>query len=128
MAFVNGANLGGFVRFYLVRNHTLHSVRAWHGHRHERKIVTVVSGAALICCVQVDDWERPSPDLHVSRYVLCAEKPSALMVPGGFANGSMNLAPATTICYFSDTPIEDAGADDVRFPARQWDPWHIEER
>jgi hypothetical protein len=59
---------------------------------------------------------------------LCAEKPAALLVPGGFANGSMNLAPETTVCYFSDVPIEEAGGDDIRFPARQWDPWHVEER
>lgn len=118
----------GFARFYLVRNYALHAVRAWHAHKHERKIVTVVSGAALICCVQVDDWERPSTGMTVSRYVLSAEKPAALLIPGGFANGSMNLAAETTICYFSDVTIEDAPADDIRFPARHWDPWHVEER
>lgn len=125
---VNAASLDGFVRFYLVRNHRPGFVRAWHGHRHERKLVTVVSGAALVCCVRIDDWDRPSEDLTVDRYVLSSDAPAALLVPGGYVNGSMSLTPDTTLCYFSDVPIEQAGNDDIRFPAHRWDPWEIVER
>ena len=128
VAFVNGADLSGFVRFYLVRNHARNFVRAWHGHQRERKLVTVVAGAALVCCVQVDDWDAPSHDLEIHRFVLSADRPAVLSIPAGFANGSMSLTDGTVICYFSDTAIEDAGADDFRFPARIWDPWHVVER
>ena len=128
VAFVNGANLAGFVRFYLVRNHTQKFVRAWHAHKHERKLVSVVSGAALVCCVRVDDWDDPSPGLEVHRYVMSAQKPTVLRVPPGFANGSMSLTSDTTICYFADSTIEDAGSDDFRYPARLWDPWNVLER
>lgn len=128
VAHVNEASLEGFVRFYLVRNHVQGFVRAWHGHRAERKKVTVVSGAALVCCVRVDDWESPCDDLVVDRYVLSADMPAVLSIPGGYANGSMSLTPGTTLCYFSDAPIEKAGNDDIRFPARYWDPWHVQER
>lgn len=87
-----------------------------------------MSGAALVCCVRVDDWENPSPDLSVNRYVLSAESPAVLSIPGGYVNGSMSLTPDTTLCYFSDVPIERAGGDDVRFPARYWNPWEVQER
>lgn len=128
VAFVNDASLYGFRRFYVVRNHSRKFVRAWHGHRRERKLITVMSGTALICCVAVDDWDNPSPSLEVHRYVLSAERPAVLSVPGGFANGSMNLTDETAVCYFSDTSIEEASMDDVRFPARMWDPWSVIER
>ena len=128
VAFVNAADLTGFVRFYLVRNHARSFVRAWHGHRQERKLVTVVTGAALVCCVRVDNWERPSPDLAVYRFVMAAETPAALAIPPGFVNGSMSLRDETTICYFSDATIEQSADDDYRFPARTWDPWHVTER
>lgn len=116
------------MRFYLVRNHAQHFIRAWHGHKYERKLVSVVSGVALVCCVRIDDWNHPSPGLEVHRYVLSAERPSVLYVPPGFANGSMNLNPDTTVCYFSDIAAEDAASDDFRFPARLWNPWDVVER
>lgn len=128
MAYVNDASLEGFRRFYVVRNHSRGFVRAWHGHRFERKMVTVVSGAALVCCVRVDDWVRPSVDLAVDRYVLSAESPSVLSIPAGFANGSMTLTSDAALCYFSDAPIESAGEDDIRFPAHYWDAWAVSER
>jgi dTDP-4-dehydrorhamnose 3,5-epimerase len=128
VAFVNGARLDAFVRFYLVRNNARQFVRAWHGHQRESKLVSVVAGTALICCVKIDDWDNPSPDLRVERFVLSADKPAVLSIPAGFANGSLTLRDDTTICYFSDAAIEEAGSDDFRFPARMWDPWHVVER
>lgn len=128
LAFVNGADLTPYVRFYVVRNHSAPFVRAWHGHRHEEKLVTVLYGAALVCCVQIDDWASPSPELEVKRYVLAADKPAALHIPGGYANGAMTLLPNTALCYFSNVSIECAGRDDYRWPARLWDPWHVDER
>lgn len=91
-------------------------------------MVTTTAGAALICCVEVDDWEQPSSTLAVSRYVLSAERPSALYIPPGYANGAMSLTPETTLCYFSDVSVVDSGKDDFRFPARYWDPWEVVER
>ncbi len=128
VAYVNEANIEGYVRFYLVRNHSANFVRAWHGHKKERKLITVVTGAALVCCVRIDDWTDPSSDAEVHRFVLSAAKPAALEIPPGFANGSMSLVADTTLCYLSDTPIEQASADDYRFPSRRWDPWHVVER
>jgi len=111
-----------------VRNHTRNFVRAWHGHRHERKWVTVLSGAALICCIAVDDWDNPSKDLSVQRFVLSEGNPALLEIPGGFVNGSMSLTDGAAICYFSDSLINSAAEDDIRFDARFWDPWEVQER
>ena len=128
VAFVNDLNIGDFRRFYIVSNHAPGLVRAWHGHRFERKAAIVVSGAAIVCAVQIDDWTSPSPHLAVHRHVLAERNPSVLLIPAGYANGFMSLAPDTRICFLSSSSLEDSSADDVRFPARFWDPWSIEER
>jgi dTDP-4-dehydrorhamnose 3,5-epimerase len=115
-------------RVYFVENWAAGTVRAWHAHRHERKWVMAVSGAALVACVRVDDWDNPSADAEIHRFTLDAAAPSVLEVPGGYANGAMSLLPDTKLAYFSDASLDDSLGDDVRFPARLWDPWGIEER
>ncbi len=128
LTFINELDLVDIRRFYTVRNFRAGFVRAWHAHREEGKCVTVVAGAALVCCVKIDDWAHPSSDLFVYRYVLSAGRPSALVIPPGFANGSMSLTGDTTLVYFSTQPIAESLGDDVRYPSRHWDPWTIEER
>lgn len=128
LIFVNDFQLGSYRRFYVVSNHESGFIRAWHGHRFEAKAVTVLAGAAVVAAVEVDDWDAPSSDLRVHRYVLSAKKPSILEIPAGYANGFMTLTPDAIVCFFSSATLEESAADDIRFPARQWDPWHVEER
>jgi dTDP-4-dehydrorhamnose 3,5-epimerase len=128
LSFVNDLDISDCKRVYFVENFAQGTVRAWHAHRHERKWVMVVAGAALVACVKIDDWDDPSPDAEVRRYTLDAQVPSALEVPAGYANGAMSLLPGTKLMYLSDATLEQTMADDVRFPARHWDPWGIVER
>ena len=126
--FANDLDLRTCRRMYFVENFSVGTVRAWHAHRHERKWVMAVSGAALACCVKVDDWESPSADSLVHRYVLDSNLNSILVVPKGYANGAMSLAPQTKLLYLSDAALEASLEDDIRFPARHWDPWQVAER
>jgi dTDP-4-dehydrorhamnose 3,5-epimerase-like enzyme len=126
--FANELDLALCRRLYFVENFSPGTVRAWHAHRRERKWVLAVSGAALACCVEIDDWETPSVEAEMHRFVLDAANPSVLVVPPGYANGAMSLAPATKLLYLSDQPLEASLDDDVRFPARYWDPWQVTER
>jgi dTDP-4-dehydrorhamnose 3,5-epimerase-like enzyme len=128
VSFVNEFDLEPVRRFYVVTNHQIGFVRAWHAHRNERKFVTVVQGSALVCCVRIDDWTEPSTELPVSRYVLSSRTPSVLAIPGGYANGFMSLEEGTGVLFFSSALVEESAEDDIRFPARHWDPWHVEER
>lgn len=128
LAFVNGFGFEGVKRFYAVSNHRQGFVRAWHAHRREAKYVHLAKGSALVGAVRVDDWERPSPELPVERFVLSAGKPSVLFIPAGFANGFMSLSDDALLYYFSTSSLEESRGDDVRYPARHWDPWQVEER
>ena len=128
VGFVNDFDFAGVKRFYTVRNHRQGFVRAWHAHRREAKYVTVVAGAAVVGAVQVDNWDAPSKDLKVSRYVLSAARPRVLYIPAGYANGFMSLSDDTRLMFFSTSTLADSHGDDVRFDARYWDIWTVEER
>jgi dTDP-4-dehydrorhamnose 3,5-epimerase len=128
VSFVNDFNFAGVKRFYAVRNHRQGFIRAWHAHRREAKYVTVVAGAALVGVVEIDDWDRPSPQLPVKRFVLSARKPRVLYIPPGCANGFMSLTSDAHVMFFSTSSLEESLGDDVRYNARHWDIWTVEER
>jgi dTDP-4-dehydrorhamnose 3,5-epimerase-like enzyme len=128
VSFVNDFNFAGVKRFYMIENHRQGFIRAWHGHRNEGKYFFVVKGSALVCGVQVDNWEMPSKDLKVHRFVLSDTQPSILFLPAGYANGSLSLTRDAKILVLSTSTLQESLGDDIRFDAHYWNPWNIEER
>lgn len=128
LTFINDLDLSQFKRFYVVENHSKGFVRAWHGHKQEAKAVVVLHGSALVAAVAIDNWDSPSKDLKVERTVLSAEKPGALLIPAGYANGFMTLTEGAKVMFLSTSSLEESAGDDFRFEARYWNPWQIEER
>lgn len=128
ISFCNDFDMRGIRRFYCVSNHEPLFIRAWHGHKKEEKFVYVVSGAAIVAAVMVDDWDKPSKDLEVQRFVLSEKKPAILKIPKGHANGFRTLLPDTKIVFFSTSTLEESLGDDYRFDSYYWNPWNIEER
>lgn len=128
VGFVNGFAFDNVKRFYTVRNHRAGFVRAWHAHRREGKYVTVVSGAALVGALRIDDWDSPSESLPVVRHVISAAQPKVLFVPPGYANGFMSLTDDARLMFFSTSTLDDSKDDDIRYDARRWDIWTVQER
>ena len=122
ISFCNGFEFEGVKRFYLVENHRAGFIRAWHGHRHEAKYVAAVSGAALVCAVEMDS------KTGIQRFVLSSIKPSVLFIPPGYANGWMSLTDDTRLMFFSTATLEESRNDDIRFSAYEWDPWTAKEQ
>lgn len=128
VGFVNDFNFSGVKRFYTVKNYRQGFIRAWHAHKKESKYVTVVNGAAIVCTVKIDNWENPSKDLPVQRFILSEQIPSVLYIPSGYGNGFMNLTNDTQLVFFSTSTVEESHGDDFRYDAYYWDPWKILER
>jgi dTDP-4-dehydrorhamnose 3,5-epimerase-like enzyme len=127
-AFVNEFNFEGVRRFYIISNHKAGFVRAWHAHKHEAKYVTAVSGEAIVGVVKIDNWEKPSKDLSVERYVISSKKPQVLYIPPGYANGFMSLTSDLKLIFFSTSTLQESVGDDIRYDARYWDIWDVVER
>lgn len=126
--FVNDFDFAGVKRFYVITNHKAGFVRAWHAHRHDAKYVTVLRGAAVVGAVAIDDWNAPSKDAEVHRYVLSGDKPAVVYVPAGYANGFMSLTDDALLVFFSTSTLAESQGDDVRYDARYWDIWQVVER
>jgi len=128
VGFVNQFGFEGVKRFYIVSSHRVGFVRAWHAHRREAKYVMSLAGASIVAAVGIDDWEFPSKNLPIERYVLSADKPALLYIPPGFANGSMTLTSDAKLLYFSTSSVEESQQDDIRYDAYYWDAWKTLER
>ncbi len=128
VSFVNDFDFAGVKRSYMIKNHQQGFIRAWHGHRREAKYFTVVKGSSLLCGVEIDDWNAPSKNLKIHRFVLSETTPSVLFLPAGYANGAMSLTDDAQIMVFSTSTLQESLNDDIRFESRYWNPWTIEER
>ena len=128
IAFVNDFHFESVKRFYMVSNHKQGFVRAWHAHKHEAKYVLSVAGTALVGAVKIDNWEKPSHDLPVGRFVCSSKKPQVLYIPPGYANGFMSLTADLKLIFYSTASLEESANDDIRFDAGYWDIWKVVER
>jgi dTDP-4-dehydrorhamnose 3,5-epimerase-like enzyme len=128
VTFINEFKFENVKRFYTVANHRSGFIRAWHGHKIEGKYVSVISGAALIGAVKVNDWVNPSPKAEISRHILSVKQPEILYIPPGYANGFMSLTDDAKLIFYSTSTLEDSLGDDYRFDSRLWDIWSVEER
>jgi dTDP-4-dehydrorhamnose 3,5-epimerase-like enzyme len=129
VAFVNGFGFEGVKRFYMVANHRQGFVRAWHGHKKEAKYVLVVKGAAKVAALKIDDWDKPKVTTQdIKQFVLSEKNPKVLFIPAGYANGFMSLTDDAQLIFFSTSTLEESMGDDIRFEARKWDIWSVEER
>lgn len=124
VVFSNDFDMSEIKRSYVVTNTLQKTVRAWHGHISEQKWITVQKGEFLVCLVKVDDFENLDKNLEVKEYLLNPEN-SVLFVPGGYANGAMNLTKENEIRYFSSTTLKESSKDDYRIDAKFWDPWTV---
>jgi len=126
LRFVNDFDFSDVKRFYQIENSSTDVIRAWQGHRKENKYFYVSSGSLLVCAVQVDNWDNPSPDLCVVKKVITEDKSKVLMIPAGYANGIRALEEGSKLMVFSSNTLIDATDDDYRFDKDLWYDWSTE--
>ena len=128
LLFCNDFDMKEVRRFYQVSNHRSNFIRAWHAHKLESKFACVLSGAALFAAVKIDNWDKPSKNLNVEKFILSEKKPGVLFIPGGYAHGYKSLTQDTKIVFYSTKTLDNSINDDYRYEAYYWNPWEIEER
>ena len=128
VSFFNEIDLSIWKRFYIVSNHSLGFIRAWHGHKREHKMVIPLEGSSLVAAVKIDDWVKPSIHEIPEKFILSTDSPKALFIPKGFANGFKTLTPDAKLLFLSSFTLEESSADDYRFDWNLWNPWGVEFR
>ena len=128
LIFCNNFDMNNVRRFYQVSNHANQFVRAWHAHKNESKYVFVSTGTVLVAAVHIDNWEKPSKDLKLQKYILSEKKPGILFIPKGYAHGYKTLTDNSKVIFFSTSSLDKSSKDDYRYDAYYWNPWDIIER
>jgi dTDP-4-dehydrorhamnose 3,5-epimerase-like enzyme len=128
LRYCNSFNLKSYTRFYDVVNYQSNFIRAWHGHKQESKAAIVREGSAMICLVEIDNWNKPSKKLQIKKFFLSNKSPKILEIPAGCAHGFMSLEPNTKITFYSNKRTEESLNDDYRFSYNFWNPWNIKYR
>lgn len=126
--FCNSFNMKDIRRFYIIENHEPQFIRAWHGHKKETKCAFVISGAALIAALKIDNWVHPDKSAVMHRHILSEKKPGILKIPAGFAHGFKTLTIDTKIMFFSTLTLEESLTDDYRYKFDYWNPWEVKPR
>lgn len=120
---VNTLDMSQIRRFYVIRNKDTATIRAWHGHQHERKWFYAIKGRFRIALVRIDDWEAPSESLVPEIYELTERSSAVLQVPAGYANGVQALEEDSVLLVYSDKVLSEAVKDSWRYDKNMWVDW-----
>lgn len=125
-------------RFYIVQNHEAGFVRAWHGHRKEKKYVMCIDGSALLAVVPMNQLNTFYATLdslpnakqpEFETVTLDSRQPRVLQIPEEFYNGFKLLTSNSKLLFFSTTTLEEAKDDDYRLQYSIFtDPLIVKER
>lgn len=123
VSFVNDFDMTEVKRFYQINHKDTETVRAWQGHKVEKKWFYCIKGSFLFNIIKIDDWSNPSFDLVPQNFTLTETESNILSVPGGHVNGFVALEENSTLIVFSDQDLESSKKDDFRFDKNYWFNW-----
>lgn len=115
LKFNNDFDLSEIKRMYIIENKDTSIIRAWQGHKIERRWFTCIEGAFEIRTIKVDDWAEPSKDLEMNVYKLVSESLDTLKLEAGFITSIQATEPKSKLLVFSDYQFGDVN-DEYKFP------------
>ena len=125
LSFINDFSLETVKRFYTITHPSTNVVRAWQGHKKQPRYFYVVSGVFWIACVNIDNWERPSPELKPEIFKIDSEaQNSVLYVPPGYANGIKAVKNNSKLISFCEDFLGETNGDEFRYDQNLWLDWN----
>lgn len=122
LRYCNEFDLSSARRFYSIRFGQSEQIRAWQAHKIETKAIIPIDGVTKIVLVEIIDFDKGIAG-QVFEFVLDANSPNVLLVPGGYANGIQSKSTDSSIVIFSNLSVDDAKNDDYRFEKSQFYFW-----
>lgn len=117
--FNNGLDLSEIKRMYVIENRDLDTVRAWQGHRVEKRWFIAVKGKFLIKLVKIDDFECPSDSLDVESIELDSTTLEAVVIEAGYASFIQALEVESKLLVFSNYKMGEVD-DNYRYNPTRW--------
>lgn len=125
LKFVNDFNMSVVKRMYVTTNKSVDIIRAWQGHKIEKRWFFCVSGSFKVKLIEIDDWENPSLDCDFFEFELTSQKPQILYIPNGYVNGFKALEENSQLMIMSDYALNEIENDAVRFEYNKRVKWKI---
>lgn len=113
----------GAKRAYLIKNHQKGVIRAFHGHKKERKTFYCLKGAFKVICISMEtgDWKS---------FTVTEKGNNILKIPPTVYNGFVSLTDDSELLIVSSSTFEESKGDDFRLPYDTLgkDVWSVEHR
>lgn len=123
LEFYNDFDLSPIRRVYFTTHFNTNIIRAWQGHKIEKRWFLCTKGSFLIKLIKVDDWENPSKTLKNKEYILSDKSQQILSIPNGYVNGFKALEEDSKLMIMSDYLMGELDKDQIRFDQNTWASW-----
>lgn len=120
LKFFNSFHMNEIIRFYEIAPVDTSTIRAWQGHKNEKKWFYCNCGEFVVNLIKIDNFDKPSRKLRADKYVLSAEEPVVLEVSGGWASGIRASQLDSRLLVFSNFTLEASKEDDFRYSPETW--------
>ena len=121
--FLNEFDMTPVKRVYYTEHSSTAIIRAWQGHKIERRWFFCVQGTFQVKLVKIDDFENPPDHPEVETFTLSKEEPKVLAIPSGYANGFKALQEDSLLMIFADRHFGEEPQDHYKFDNTKWAVW-----
>lgn len=110
----NEFNISDIKRIYTIENKNTIFIRAWQGHKIERRWFSAIQGSFEIKLIKIDNWEKPNKKQKVNMFVLEAARLDVLCVPKGYLSSIKANEKDSKLLAMSDYSLGEI-EDEYRF-------------
>lgn len=102
-------------RIYTIENHSTELIRGWQGHEIEQRWLACMRGSFEISVMKIDDFQQPSKDLTVNKYLLKDKNLTFLHLPSGHITAIQAIEEGSKLLVLADYALGEI-QDEYRFP------------
>lgn len=102
-------------RIYTIVNHSVDFIRGWQGHKIEQRWFACMKGEFEISVIEIDNFENPSEDLMIYKYILEDKELTYLHIPAGCITAIQAKTEGSKLLVLSDYALGEI-QDEYRFP------------
>lgn len=113
--FNNDFDATGIKRLYIIENEDNNILRAWQGHRIEKRWFSAMKGSFEIQLIAVTDWDNPSKESEKLQFVLHSEAFHILHIPAGYVCSIQSLEEGSKLLVMANYQLGEL-KDDYRYP------------
>ena len=102
-------------RIYTIENHSTEFIRGWQGHKIEQRWFACMKGCFEISVIEVDNFEKPSKNLPIQKYLLTDDVLTYLHIPAGCITAIQAKEEESKLLVLADFRLGEI-EDEYRFP------------